>query len=121
MRPITDVLRDIRGGKVVNHASELLNELVLAVHETGKPGTFTLKLTVRPDKTGENQLSIAPTIDIKAPRPDMPESIFFFDSAGNLTRTDPNQTEMQLSRVADTGAKVPGVTGTQLREAAASA
>lgn len=114
MRLITDILRDIRNGKVVNAASSQMAELVLAVADTGKAGSLTIKLTVKPDKEGENMLTIEPVIDVKMPRHDLSGGVFFFDAEGNLTRTDPKQTEMALSRVADRPS--PGVTGDVLAQ-----
>lgn len=120
MRRFTDVINEIRSGKLNDRAGELLNELVLAVAETNKPGTFTLKFTVKPDKEADgNQITIEPTLDIKTPRADLSGSVFFFDAEGNLTRTDPRQSEMKLSQVSDTGRARPGVSGAVLRDVAA--
>lgn len=118
MRMITDVISDIRGGKVTNYASELLQQLVLAVEETNKGGSITITLKVKPDKTDENMITIDPVVDVKMPKRDLSGGIFFFDEAGNVTRTDPKQTEMALSAVKGSnyggGGKFPGVTGDQL-------
>jgi hypothetical protein len=119
-RPFAQVLHDIRGGKLDLHAGELLNELVLAVAETRKTGTLTLKLTIKPDPEADgNQITIEPKLEVKTPRQELSGSVFFMDADGNLTRTDPKQTEMTLSRVADTGRARPGVTGSVLRDATA--
>ena len=48
MRLITDVLRDIRKGRVVEFASERLAEVVTAVGDTGKAGKLVIELTVKP-------------------------------------------------------------------------
>lgn len=119
-RPFAQVLHDIRGGKLDQHAGDLLNELVLAVAETRKAGKLTLTLMVKPDKEADgNQITIEPKLDIKTPRSELSGSTFFMDDEGNLTRTDPRQQEMVLSQVADTGRARGGVTGSVLRDAAA--
>lgn len=112
-RLFTDVIRDMRGGKIVNTATDELAELVCAVLETNKAGSLTLKLTIKPDKGGENQLTLEASIDTKLPKLELPASIFFGAEDGSLTRTDPRQAEMSLSEVSSR--KSPGVTGDQLR------
>jgi hypothetical protein len=58
MRLITDVLRDIRRGKVVEVASEKLQEVVQGVMDTQKSGSLTLKITVKPRGRDENSLIV---------------------------------------------------------------
>lgn len=48
MRPITDILRDIRKGALVDELTDALNDAVRAVDTTGKAAAVTLKLTVKP-------------------------------------------------------------------------
>lgn len=94
MRPITDVLRDIRRGRAVEQATRLLAEVVRAVDETGKPGSVTLTLTVKPEKGGGSQKTIIAAVKAKKPEGDIPEAVFFSDPDGDLHRTDPAQSEM---------------------------
>lgn len=91
MRMFTDILREIRKGKIVDQASRQLAELVRAVDETGKSGKLTLELTVKPDKGGGSQKIIAAAIKISIPREDLPEAIFFSDDEGDLHREEPRQ------------------------------
>ena len=44
MKPITDTLRSLRSGVLVDEATDALAELVNAVMETGKAGELTIKL-----------------------------------------------------------------------------
>ena len=94
MRPITDVLRDIRRGRAVEQASSMMAELVRAVDETGKPGELTLKIKVKPEKGGGSQKTITCEVKAKKPVQDIPEAVFFSDPDGDLHRTDPAQSEM---------------------------
>lgn len=94
MRPFTDVLRDIRRGRAVDQATRLLGEVVRAVDETGKPGSVTLTLTVKPEKGGGSQKTIIAAVKAKKPEGDIPEAVFFSDPEGDLHRTDPAQQEM---------------------------
>lgn len=94
MRPITDVLRDIRRGRAVDQATRLLAEVVRAVDETGKPGELTLKLKIKPEKGGGSQKTIVCECKAKKPEGDIPEAVFFSDPDGDLHRQDPAQSEM---------------------------
>lgn len=108
MRPITDVLRDIRKGRAVEQATRLLAEVVRAVDETGKPGSVTITLKVKPEKGGGSQKTISCDVKHSKPEADIPEAVFFSDADGDLHRTDPSQTEM-FNEV-----KTPGrITGTE--------
>lgn len=94
MRPITDVLREIRRGRAVDQATRLLAEVVRAVDETHKAGEVTIKLKVKPDKDGGSGKMITCLVTCKKPEMDIPEAIFFSDSDGDLHRSDPSQSEM---------------------------
>ncbi len=94
MKPITDVLRDIRRGKVVDRATEMLAEVVRAVDETGKAGELTIKLSIKPEKGGGVIKTISAKVTAKRPEGDLPEGIFYSDRDGDLHRTDPAQPEM---------------------------
>ncbi|MBN8955040.1 MAG: hypothetical protein J0H17_00290 [Rhizobiales bacterium] len=94
MRPVTDVLREVRKGRAVDLASERLADLVRAVDETGKAGSITITLKVKPEKGGGSQKTIAVDVKAKIPEIDLPEAVFFSDREGDLHRSDPTQQEM---------------------------
>lgn len=94
MKPITDVMREIRKGRIVDKASEMLADVVHAVDETGKAGSITIKLTVKPEKGGGSQKTISAKLTATKPEEDLPEAIFFSDTEGTLHRNDPDQREM---------------------------
>lgn len=94
MRLITDVLRDIRKGKVVEVASEKLAELTQAVLDTNKGGKLTIVMEVKPQGRGDNAIIMSVKVESKIPELDLPEAIFFADLDGNLLREDPTQTRM---------------------------
>jgi hypothetical protein len=96
MRLITDVLRDIRKGRAVDQATKLLAEVVRAVDETHKPGEVTIKIKVKPDKDGGAGKTLSVEVKAKRPETDLPDAVFFSDAGGDLHRSDPSQTEMQL-------------------------
>jgi ribosomal protein S28E/S33 len=94
MRPITDILREIRKGRAVDLASQRMAEIVQAVDETGKPGELTITIKVKPEKGGGSQKVIQVAVKAKIPEVDLPEGVFFSDEDGDLHRTDPAQNEM---------------------------
>lgn len=93
-RLITDILRDVRGGKAVAQATALLTELVQAVDETGKSGEVTIKIKVAPEEGGGAQKILTVECKMKKPLAEIPKGIFFSNADGDLLRTDPNQKEM---------------------------
>lgn len=94
MKLITDILREYRQGRAVDEASERLAELVRAVDETGKVGTLTIVLKVKPEAGGGTQKTIAAEIKMKKPEQPLPEAVFFSDEEGDLHRADPKQPEL---------------------------
>lgn len=93
-RLITDVLRDIRKGRVVDDASDKLAEVVRAVLDTEKPGEVIIKLKITPQGKGDNALIVSSKVEAKIPQPDLPDAIFFADTDGDLLRDDPTQTRL---------------------------
>lgn len=97
---LTDIMGNIRGGFALHRAGEKLNELVLAVKETGKKGSITLTIEVSPDKNDENVVSVAPSVKAKIPEKGFTPGIFFAGEKGELTREDPRQLELLKEREA---------------------
>lgn len=89
MRPFTDVLRDHRGGKLVNQLTERLAKVLEAVEETGKAGSITLTLKVSPSKGDEDVLEVVPAIKSVVPEADLPKALFYSDGEGSLLREPP--------------------------------
>jgi hypothetical protein len=104
MRPITDILREIRKGRAVDLASQRFAELIQAVDETGKPGELTITLKVKPEKGGGSQKTIIPVIKVKCPELDLAEGVFFSDENGDLHRSDPAQKDI----FEDSARRAPG-------------
>ncbi|RAI37231.1 hypothetical protein [Rhodoplanes roseus] len=99
MRLITDVLRDIRRGRPVEEATAALADVVRAVDETGKEGSVTITLKIKPAKHGGPEKTIIAEVKHKKPIADIAPAIFFSDEDGDLHRVDPRQEEMPLNEV----------------------
>lgn len=91
MRPITDILRDWRKGRVVDDLTDALAEVVKAVDATEKAGALTIKITVKPGKGGGWEKGLAIAIGTTIPRKDSPDGVFFSNADGDLVRDDPDQ------------------------------
>lgn len=91
MRLFTDVLRDHRNGKLVDHLTEKLNQLTLKVLETGKPGEIVLKIKVGKAKGEDDAFELTPNVKLTLPERDMAKALFYPTEQGDLLRTNPNQ------------------------------
>lgn len=101
-RALVDVISQSRGAAVLTDAARLLNELSRAVKETGKSGTLTLRLTIKPDKTDNTVVSVDPEVSAKTPKRPYPSSVFYVnDQTGDLTREDPRQLELLKEKAAE--------------------
>lgn len=89
-RPFHDFLREHARGKTHDKISDLLQELVASVAETGKKGELVIKITMKPaGDHGAYELMVDPTL--KPPRSPAPASLFFVTPENNLTKQDPQQ------------------------------
>ncbi|WP_337878411.1 hypothetical protein [Caldimonas sp.] len=94
-RPFFDTLRDVRGGQVIDDLAEQMQELVRAVEATGKAGTLTLTLEVKPFKgAAEAAVVVKDTIKLKLPKHESAGTVLFATVDGNLQRNHPAQDEL---------------------------
>ncbi|MEU0087225.1 hypothetical protein [Streptomyces sp. NPDC006274] len=92
VRPFAEFLQEQAGGTLHTELSEKLHDLVQAVQETGKGGSITLKIDVKPiPGTDGRTLTVTDAVVTKLPKTERPKSIFFIDDDMNLSRTDPRQ------------------------------
>lgn len=91
----------LRGGRTQEELSKKLNELVNACRDTGKSGTISLKITIKPDKGDTGQYFLEDNTTVKLPEFERGKTLMFGTPDGNLQRTDPNQGELPLRQVND--------------------
>lgn len=93
IRPITDTLREIRNGALLEECDQALHQLIddcLLAHKTG---TLTISIKLTPPKQGSDYMHVLG--DVKASKPVTPaETMFFMDNSGNLVRRNPKQPEL---------------------------
>lgn len=99
-RPFGDWLREQRGGDAHNDLSDALNELVQDVVETGKSGSLTLKVTVKPAGKHGRTVFVSDEVKVSAPQHPKDEALYFVTPGGNLSRNNPEQAHLPLVEVA---------------------
>jgi len=103
-------LQKHRGGALLTEASEAMSKVVAAVALTGKGGTLTITLKVKPATRGNSAVVLGDEIKTKEPKMQAMESFWFATPDGELAKDDPRQTQMALSVVEGTAAS-PEFTG----------
>lgn len=98
VRPITDVLRQIAGGMLLDHSSEQFAELVRAIDANGGAGKITIELNVKRASRGGAML-VTGKSTLKRPADDPMEAMLFATPEGNLVAEDPRQQKLDLKRV----------------------
>ena len=72
-------------------ATEALNDLVHATTETGKAGSITLTIKMKPIGGKTGQMELDTDVKVKLPTPTKGRTILFTTPDNNLQRTDPRQ------------------------------
>lgn len=99
IRPFTDTLIALRYGTLADDLSEALHELTTKCDSTGKQGTLTLKLQLKPGKGG--QIEVFDEIKLDLPKDEKGSSLMFATPEGNLQREDPRQLKIEGLRQVD--------------------
>lgn len=96
---ITDILREMEGGQLVEDATVKWDKVIAAVRETRKAGSLTI--TLKADTTKGMVIEVTGSISGKVPEFGRPPSVFFVADDGSLVREDPRQPKLPLRAVAD--------------------
>lgn len=108
-RPFMDFLREHRNGLTHDELSDALQELVAAVAESGKAGTLTLKISVKPAGRDSGALEVGADVKVAPPKSSPGVAIFFATPENNLQRQDPRQTSMELREITIPAGAAKGV------------
>lgn len=98
-RPFTDTLNTLRFGTLNDDMSQALQELTNKCADTGKAGTLTLTLSLKPGKGG--QIEVFDEIKLKLPKEEKGSTLMFATPEGNLQREDPRQLKIEGLRSVD--------------------
>jgi hypothetical protein len=111
-RAFSLVLQDIRDGRTHSELTASMEELLTAVRNTGKAGSITLEIKVKPNTRGGDidRVLVTDKVTTKIPKPERGDDFFFVTDDNNLSRNHPRQHSLDL-RTATAGAP------TQLKEA----
>lgn len=94
IRPFADTLRDIRSGEALDELARHMQTLVNAVCETGKAGSLTLTIEVRPFERGNGALVLRDIVKAKLPKIESKGTVLFATPEGNLQRNSPRQGDL---------------------------
>lgn len=96
-KPFTDVVGEIRDGKLLEELTTALYDVMAAVRETRKAGGVKLAIKISP--TGRDTVSIDAIYDTVIPKEPAPSTTFFVGRDGSLHRNDPAQPRLPLREV----------------------
>jgi len=88
-----EFLQTFRRGTLLAHADAQLEELLLAIHETGGNGKLTLDIPFKVNKAG--QIECQPVVKVTKPKPALGTGVFYTTDTGRLTRRDPMQYDIE--------------------------
>lgn len=88
----TELLHSFRRGVLLQQLDESIKDVVEAIFNTGCDGSVTMKLGFKQNKAG--QIEVIPKIEAKVPKMPLGTGIYYADDAGQLTRRDPRQMDI---------------------------
>jgi hypothetical protein len=100
-KAFTQTLVELRGGELVEEATNQLNELVSMVRDTGKPGKITVTIDVKPFSKVADALEVTGKVTTSLPREKETAEVFFPTFENNLSRHSERQTELPGISLAD--------------------
>lgn len=105
-------LQDLRDGRAHSELSAGLAELLAAVKDTGKGGSLTLQVKVKPATRGKDmdKVVILDNVKVDLPKPERGEDFFFVTDDNELSRKHPRQQSLELR-------EAPAVQPLHLKEA----
>lgn len=88
------ILPQLDKGRVMGRLSEELTKVLAAVEQTGRAGSVTLTMELKPvPDTDGKQVTVSGKVKATAPRPDLRATLFFVTEDQQLTRRNPEQRE----------------------------
>jgi hypothetical protein len=94
-------LQDLRDGRTHAEMSSGLADLLAAVKDTGKGGTLTLQLKIKPGARGRDvdKVIIVDNVKVDLPKPERGEDFFWVNDDNQLSRNHPRQQSLPLREV----------------------
>lgn len=98
-RTYTQTVDALRFGTLGDELTDKLRDLVAACATTGRAGSLTFSLHLKPGKGG--QIEVFDDIKMKMPKEEKGSSLMFATPDNNLTREDPRQLTLEGLRTVD--------------------
>lgn len=98
-RPFNEFLANLRFGETHDELSAALNALVERCVATGKAGTLTFTVTLKPTKG--SAIEVIDDVKAKAPTFSRGATLMFPTPENNLARTDPRQGTLEGVRLVE--------------------
>lgn len=98
-RTFPQTIDSLRDGQLSDELTKALVNLTAACAETGRAGTLTLTLQLKPGKGG--QIEVFDDVRMKPPKQDRGSSLMFAAADNTLTRDDPRQQQIDGLRTLD--------------------
>lgn len=98
MKNLQLLIQNQRKGDFASEISDKLAEVSKAAIETGKPGTVTIKIKVKPMQ-GLEAVAIEDKVTATIPEGDPTRAVFYINDDGDLERNDPKQRELPLQTI----------------------
>lgn len=94
MTQYSEFLSEHARGQVDDEATAVLVDLISAVTATGKKGTMSVTVEVKP--SGTRMVQVKAEVTSKIPQPDAEIGVFFIDKDGRLQKDDPFQERLPI-------------------------
>ena len=93
-------LNEFRDGKTLAELTKAKADLIRAVRETGKAGTLTWKLSIKPQSVEDSdKLIISDELTLSEPKHGRSADFFFATEDNGTSRKHPRQRELELRSV----------------------
>jgi hypothetical protein len=112
-RAFAVLVQELRDGRTHTEMTNGLAELLAAVKDTGKGGSITLKIEVKPAGKGAvdvDKVMIIDKITTTLPKPERGSDFYWLTDDNDLSRNHPKQGHLDLR-------EAPAATPTNLKEA----
>lgn len=96
-KPITDILREMEGGQLVDDLTREFNKIVAAARETRKGGKLVISIDIKPQ--GFKTMAVDASFKATVPEHDRAGSTFFVSKDGQLVCDDEDQPRLPLREV----------------------
>lgn len=104
MKSFNQLLVDLNDGSTLAGLTGDLAELLLAVQNTGRTGSMTLKIKIASASKGGNEvdkITIMADRKLELPKPEQPQDFFWLTDTAEPTRQHPRQHSLDLRDAQD--------------------